>query len=110
MKLATEASLTGYYYKPRVDMELLARHADGLIGTTGCLNGQIPRLILENRIAEAREAAGRWRDIFGPENFFIELQNHGIADQNVVNPHLVELSTLAGHPDDRDQRPALHEA
>lgn len=98
LKLATEASLTGYYYKPRVDMELLAQHADGLIGTTGCLNGQVPRLILENRIGEAREAAGRWREIFGPENFFIELQNHGIADQDVVNRHLVEFSSSLGIP------------
>ncbi|MGH7856210.1 MAG: PHP domain-containing protein, partial [Candidatus Binatia bacterium] len=67
LKLATAASLEGLYYKPRVDMEILAEHADGLIGTTGCLNGQVPRLILEGRVAEAREAAGRWREIFGPE-------------------------------------------
>ncbi len=92
LQLATRASMEGYYYKPRVDMEVIAEHAEGLIGTTGCLNGQIPRLILEGRHQEAREAAGRWREIFGPEHFFIELQDHGIADQQAVNPHLVELS------------------
>jgi DNA polymerase-3 subunit alpha len=92
LKLATAASLEGLYYKPRVDMELLAEHATGLIGTTGCLNGHVPRLILEGRVDEARQAAGRWREIFGPESFFIELQNHGISDQEVVNRHLIEFS------------------
>ncbi len=92
LKLATDASQVGYYYKPRVDMELLAEHSEGLIGTTGCLNGHVPRLILEGQIDSAREAAGRWRDIFGPDSFFIELQNHGIVDQDVVNRQLVEFS------------------
>src|SRR5207302_6106731 len=92
LQLATDASLTGYYYKPRVDIELLSKHADGLIATTGCLNGNVPRLILEDRISEAQEATGQWRDIFGRDNFFIELQNHGIAEQETVNKHLVEFS------------------
>ncbi len=92
LKLATAASLEGTYYKPRVDMDLLAEHSQGLIGTTGCLNGQVPRLILEGRLGDAREAAGRWQDIFGRDSFFIELQDHGIADQHKVNPHLIELS------------------
>jgi DNA polymerase-3 subunit alpha len=92
LKLATDASQVGYYYKPRVDMELLAQHSEGLVGTTGCLNGQVPRLILEGQIEQAREMAGRWREIFGPDAFFIELQNHGIADQDVVNRQLVEFS------------------
>jgi DNA polymerase III subunit alpha len=98
LKIATEASLTGYYYKPRVDMEFLSQHSDGLIGTTGCLNGQVPKLLVEDRVDEAREMAGRWRDVFGPDNFFIELQNHGIADQEKVNPHLVEFSKSLGIP------------
>ena len=77
-------------------MELLAEHSEGLIGTTGCLNGQVPRLLLERTAHEdAREAAGRWQDIFGKENFFIELQDHGIADQHKVNPHLIELCKRA---------------
>ena len=92
LKLATAASLEGTYYKPRVDMDLLAEHSEGLIGTTGCLNGQVPRLIAEGRLQDAREAAGRWQDIFGRDSFFIELQDHGIADQHKVNPHLIELS------------------
>lgn len=98
LKLATAASLEGLYYKPRIDAEILAEHAEGLIGTTGCLNGQVPRLILEGRVAEAREAAGRWREIFGAEHFFIELQNHGIADQEAVNRQLVEFSSELGIP------------
>ena len=92
LKLATTASLEGLYYKPRVDMDVLAEFSEGLIGTTGCLNGQVPRLILEERYEDARTQAARWQDIFGKENFFIELQDHGIADQHRVNPHLIELS------------------
>src|SRR5438132_1215642 len=98
LQLATDASLLGYYYKPRVDMELLSRHADGLVATTGCLNGNVPRLILEDRITEARDATAQWRDIFGAENFFIEIQNHGIAEQDTVNRHLVEFSKSLGVP------------
>ncbi|HVE91450.1 MAG TPA: DNA polymerase III subunit alpha, partial [Actinomycetota bacterium] len=98
LKLATAASLEGYYYRPRVDRELIAEHSEGLIGTTGCLNGQIPRLLLEGRVEEARTSAGAWRDIFGAENFFIELQDHGIADQHTVNPHLIEMSSSLGIP------------
>jgi DNA polymerase III subunit alpha len=92
LKLATTASLEGTYYKPRVDMDVLAEHADGLIGTTGCLNGQVPRMILAGQLNDAREAAGKWQDIFGRDSFFIELQDHGIADQHKVNPALIELS------------------
>jgi DNA polymerase-3 subunit alpha len=92
LKLASSASLEGYYYRPRVDRELLAEHSEGLIGTSGCLNGQIPRLIAEGRLDEARRSAGVWRDIFGPENFLIELQSHGIPEQERVNPHLIEMS------------------
>src|SRR5688572_18394038 len=92
LKLATSASLEGFYYRPRVDMELIAEHAAGLIGTTGCLNGNVPRLLLEGRENEAYDMAGKWQDIFGPEHFFIELQDHGISEQDRVNPMLVEMS------------------
>ncbi len=98
LKLATAASLEGTYYKPRVDMEILAEHSEGLIGTTGCLNGQVPRMILEGRHNDAREAAGKWQDIFGRDSFFIELQDHGIADQHTVNPYLIELGKEVGIP------------
>jgi DNA polymerase-3 subunit alpha len=98
LKLATAASLEGTYYKPRVDMEILAEHSEGLIGTTGCLNGQVPRMILEGRLNDARDAAGKWQDIFGRDSFFIELQDHGIADQHTVNPHLIELSNTMQIP------------
>jgi DNA polymerase-3 subunit alpha len=98
LKLATDASLEGYYYKPRIDFERLAEHAEGLIATTGCLNGQIPRLLLEGRYEDAKAKAGMWVDAFGPGNFYVELQDHGIAEQNVVNPHLVELSKALSIP------------
>lgn len=98
LKLATAASLEGLYYRPRVDQEILAQHSEGLIATTGCLNGNVPRLLLEGRTEEALKAAATWQDIFGKENFFVELQDHGIADQALVNPPLIEISQRLGIP------------
>jgi len=98
LKLATDASLEGYYYRPRVDKDLIASHSDGLIGTTGCLNGHVPRLLLEGRTEDALKAASEWKDIFGPENFYIELQDHGIADQAAVNPGLLEIADRLSIP------------
>src|SRR5215470_15018398 len=78
--LSSLAFLEGYYYKPRVDWELLERHHEGLIATTGCLGGLVPQLILNGREKDALEAAARFQDIFGKEHFFIELQDHGLDD------------------------------
>ncbi len=98
MKLSSDAYLEGYYYKPRVDWELLERHHEGLIATTGCLGGVVAQAVLAGDTAGARELAGRLQGIFGPDNFFVELQDHGIADQRRVNPTLVEIARAIHAP------------
>jgi len=87
--LATEAQLTGYYYKPRIDKELLAQHAEGLIALSGCLASEIPERILRDEPDKARDAIDWFKQTLGPENFYLELQNHGIPEQAKVNRHLI---------------------
>jgi DNA polymerase-3 subunit alpha len=89
LKIATRASLDGYYYKPRVDHEFLAKHAEGLICSTGCLGAEVPQLIMQGRETEAYERLGWYADVFGKENFFIELQEHSIPELVEVNKVLV---------------------
>ena len=90
IKLASEAHLTGYYYKPRVDKELLALHKEGLIAMTACLAGEIPELIVQEEFAKARDTVDWFKQTFGPENFYLELMNHGLAEQTKVNQHLLQ--------------------
>ncbi len=89
IKLATAAHLEGYYYKPRVDKELLAAHKDGLIALSGCLASEIPESIQREQLPKAREAIDWFKQTFGAENFYLELQNHGIPEQAKVNRHLI---------------------
>ena len=98
MKLVTTGWLEGYYYRPRVDKESLARHAEGLIGFSGCLAGEVCSALKVGDDAEAAKAAGAYRDIFGPENYFIELQDHGLEEQRMVTPKLVDLAARIGAP------------
>ena len=90
--LVTDAHVEGFYYKPRVDRELLAHYADGLIAFSACLAGEIPALIIQNREEEARDLAGRYRDLFGPDSFYLELQDHGIPEQKRVNTALLRMA------------------
>jgi DNA polymerase-3 subunit alpha len=92
MKLSSRAFLEGYYYKPRIDKEILAQHAEGLVGLSGCLKGEVPSALLADRPEKAEKALDSYRQIFGKENFFIELMDHGLADQKKVFPRLVELA------------------
>ncbi|ADN01758.1 DNA polymerase III subunit alpha [Spirochaeta thermophila] len=92
LKLVTESYLTGFYYKPRIDDGLLAAHHEGLIALSSCLGGEIPSLILGRQIDKARERARFYRDLFGPDRFYLELQDHGLPEQKRVNKTLVELS------------------
>ncbi len=92
MKLVSLAHLEGFYYKPRVDKELLARYSKGLLVTSGCLRGEIPFLLNQGLRDEAVKAAGTYQDIFGKENFFIEVQENGLEQQTRVNRDLVEMS------------------
>jgi DNA polymerase-3 subunit alpha len=97
LKLVSRASLEGYYYKPRIDRALLAEHAAGLVALSACYSGEPSRAILESDPARAKEAAGWYREVFG-EDYFLELQDHGNADDQVVNAGLLELNQKLGIP------------
>lgn len=96
MRLSTAAHLEGYYYKPRIDKELLTAHREGLIVLSGCLKSEIPSLIADDRLEEARAALDWYRQTFGPEHFFLELQDHGLADQARVNRQLIRWAREFG--------------
>jgi DNA polymerase-3 subunit alpha len=98
MKLSSAAYLEGYYYKPRLDWELLERHSTGLIATTGCLGGVVLQALLADDRIKAEALAGRLQDIFGKENLFVELQDHGLPEQQKTNPALVEIARHIGAP------------
>jgi DNA polymerase-3 subunit alpha len=98
LKLSTLAQLEGYYYRPRVDLEMLAEHGTGLIATSACLGGPVANNFLHGRPDAARDYAGKLADIFGPDRFFIELQDHGLADQTRVNGDLIALARAQGLP------------
>lgn len=89
VKLATSAHLEGYYYKPRIDKEILAQHKEGLIALSGCLASEVPELITKDQLPKAREAIDWFKQTLGAENFYLELQNHGIAEQAKVNRQLI---------------------
>ncbi len=95
-RLVSEAWTRGFYYKPRVDYSLLRRHHEGLIALSACLSGEIPQALLEGREETARQAVARYLDIFGRDNFFIEIQDHGLADERTVLPQLVRLARETG--------------
>ncbi len=92
IQLASRAFLEGYYYKPRVDWELLEEHSEGLIVTTGCLGGHVLQHLLRDDFDGAVKAAGRLQDIFGRDNLFIELQDHRLPEQQRTNPMLLEIA------------------
>ena len=99
VKLITKAHLEGFYYKPRVDEELLSQHSQGLIATSACLQGKIPRLILNKQIKEAEQLALRYQEIFGKDNFYLEIQRHPkISEQKKVNQALIAISKKTGVP------------
>ena len=98
MKIVTAGFLEGFYYKPRVDREVLKKYSRGLIAMSACLAGEIPTMLLEGREEEARKLALEYRDIFGPENFYLELQDHGIPEQKDANEALAALSRGTGIP------------
>ncbi len=96
IKLVTDAHLKGYYYKPRIDKEILTAHKDGLIAMSGCLASEIPDLILKDQLDKARETVDWFRQTLGAGNFYLELQNHGLPEQAKVNRHLIEWSKEFG--------------
>ena len=92
IKLVSTGFLEGFYYKPRIDKELLARHSNGLIALSACLKGDIDEALLTDQYEDARRLAYTYTDIFGKDNFFLELQDHGLAAQKRVNPQIVEIA------------------
>ena len=98
MKLVTSGWLEGYYYRPRVDKEALAQHAEGLIGFSGCLAGEVCTALKAGGDAEAARVAGEYREIFGADDYYIELQNHGLEEQRQVTPKLIDLAARLGAP------------
>ncbi len=98
VKLVTAAYLEGFYYKPRIDKELLKQHHEGLIGLSACLGGEIPSLLNSNRYEEAKKAALQYQDLLGKDNFYLELQDNGIPEQEQVNRELIRLSQDTGIP------------
>ncbi|MFO8059358.1 MAG: DNA polymerase III subunit alpha [Bacillota bacterium] len=92
LKLVSRAYTEGLYYKPRCDRELLEELSGGLIALSGCVAGEIPRSILQGNLDRAREIALWYRDTFGPDNFFLELQDHGLDDESKVNEGLLQLA------------------
>ncbi|NNJ46402.1 MAG: DNA polymerase III subunit alpha, partial [Acidimicrobiia bacterium] len=109
MALASKAYLEGFYYKPRMDAELLAEHSEGIIATTGCLGGHVPQLLgpdsseegntgLARDYPAALEAAAMYQDIFGKDNFFVEVQDHGIPAERKIMPDLLKIASELGAP------------
>jgi len=94
--LVTKGFTEGFYYKPRIDFELLKEHHEGLIALSACLAGEIPKALSENNYDKAKEIGEKYRDLFGKDNFFIELQDHSIKEQKRINPSLVKLSKELG--------------
>ena len=92
MKLVSAGFLEGFYYKPRIDKEILAQHADGLICLSSCLKGELSHLILSDQLQDAYKAAGQYKEIFGKDNFYLELQDHGLQEQLKVNKALMQIS------------------
>lgn len=99
VKMVTVAHLDGFYYKPRIDEDLLEQHAEGLIGTSACLNGKIPKLLLAGKFDEAEALALRYSKLFGPDSFYLELQEHkNIPEQAKLNELIIKLHEKTGLP------------
>ncbi len=97
-RIVTDAHLDGYYYKPRIDREYLARHSEGLVGLSACLNGEVARALETGDEEQAVRIAGSYREILGDGNFFFELQDHGLPEQRRLNEQLVRLGPKLGIP------------
>ncbi len=97
-KLASIAQLQGFYYKPRIDREVLAQHSEGVIGLSACLAGEIPKLIMRGKLQEADDLACHYQKLFGEQNFFLEVQENGLREQYEVNDVLFDMGKRLGIP------------
>lgn len=98
LKLASRAYLEGFYYKPRMDKELLAEHHEGLIALSGCLSGEVPYLIGKGRLEDAVRTAAEYRDLFGKDHYFLEVQENAVPEQQIANQGLREIHKRLGIP------------
>ncbi len=110
IQLSSRAYLEGFYYKPRMDAELLSEHSEGIVATTGCLGGHVPQMLApdgsseEGNVGQVRDYAGavaaaaRYQDIFGKDNFFVEVQDHGLTAQQRIMDDLLQVATDIGAP------------
>ena len=96
MKIVSTGFVDGFYYKPRVDLEILEKYHEGIIALSACLAGEVARDITKGFYEESKKAALRYEEIFGKGNFFLELQDHGIPEQHRVNQQLVRMSRETG--------------
>lgn len=103
MKIVSIGFTEGYYYRPRVDFETLQKYHEGLICLSACLAGEVPRYIVRGFYEEAKGIAKKYQDCFGKDNYFLELQDHGIPDQKTVKPGASSDQSGTGHS------PCLHE-
>lgn len=92
MKLVSEGFLTGYYYRPRIDYNLIRQHSEGLICLSACLSGDLPKLLLQGRYDDAEAYVREMQDIFGEKNFYVEIMDHGIREEKIVMPRLISLA------------------
>ena len=98
MKLVSKAYLEGYYYKPRVDRELLAQHADGLLVLSGCLNSEVSRQLSAGDAEKAQQTAGWYQEVFGKDYYFMEVQSHGLEQQVAVTEGTIKIARAIGAP------------
>jgi DNA polymerase-3 subunit alpha len=96
VKLVSKGYLEGFYYKPRIDKELLAQHSEGLIGLSACLNGEVASNVLAGRVEQGERAAAEYQDIFGKDRFFLELHDHGLEKQRKIIPDMLGISARTG--------------
>lgn len=92
MKLVSEGFLTGYYYRPRIDYNLICQHSEGLICLSACLSGDLPKLLLQGRYDDAEAYVREMQNIFGEKNFYVEIMDHGIREEKIVMPRLISLA------------------
>ncbi|MBP3665216.1 MAG: DNA polymerase III subunit alpha, partial [Tyzzerella sp.] len=95
-KIVSKGFVDGYYYKPRVDLEVLEQYHEGIIALSACLAGEVQKYLLRGMYEDAKEAAKRYENIFGKDNFFLELQDHGMQEQTLVNQQLLRLAEETG--------------
>jgi len=96
VKLVSKGYLEGFYYKPRIDKELLREHSEGLIGLSACLNGEVSANVLAGRVEQAEKAAAEYQDIFGKDRFFLEIHDHGLEKQRKIIPDMLRIGERTG--------------